>query len=49
MCTLFLASALISVLMIGPAADEMLASLQFLKRARLQGHSLWRAFWGIAK
>ena len=48
-CTLCLGSALISVLMIGPAADEMLASLQFLKRARLQDQSLWRAFWGMAQ
>jgi uncharacterized membrane protein len=47
-CTLCLASALVSVLMIGPAADEVLASLQYLKRERLQGHSLWRAFWGIS-
>jgi type IV secretory pathway VirB3-like protein len=47
-CTLCLASALISVLMIGPAADEVLASLQYLKRERLQGRSLRRAFWGIS-
>jgi hypothetical protein len=33
-CTLCLTSALISVLMIGPAMDEMLASLQYLKRRR---------------
>jgi uncharacterized membrane protein len=33
-CTLCLGSALISVLMIGPAMDEMLASLQYLKRRR---------------
>lgn len=33
-CTLCLASALVSVLMIGPAMDEMLASLQYLKRRR---------------
>lgn len=33
-CTLCLASALISVLMIGPAMDEVLASLQYLKRSR---------------
>jgi hypothetical protein len=46
-CTLCLASALISVLMIGPAADEVLASLQYLKRERQRGGSLWRAFWGI--
>jgi len=46
-CTLCLASALVSVLMIGPAADEVLASLQYLKREHLRGRSLWRAFWGV--
>ena len=46
-CTLCLVSALISVLMIGPAMDEFLASLQDLKRQRRQGKSLWRAFWGL--
>lgn len=45
-CTLCLASAVISVMMIGPAMDEMLASLQYLKRARASGHSWWSAFWG---
>ena len=45
-CTLCLASALISVLMIGPAADEVLASLQHLKRVKMEGGSLWAAFWG---
>ena len=45
-CTLCLASALISVLMIGPALDELLASLQHLKRVRVGGGSVWRAFWG---
>src|SRR3712207_1217064 len=47
-CTLCLASALISVLMIGPAMDEFLASLQYLKRQHLQKRSLWRAFWGLS-
>ena len=46
-CTLCLVTAVISVLMIGPAMDEVLASLQFLRRARDDGRSLWRAFWGI--
>jgi uncharacterized membrane protein len=46
-CTLCLASALISVVMIGPAMDELLASLQYLKRVRRQGGSVWRAFWGL--
>jgi hypothetical protein len=47
-CTLCLASALISVLMIGPAMDEFLASLQYLKRQHLQKRFLWRAFWGLS-
>lgn len=46
-CTLCLASAVISLAMIGPALDEILASLQFLRRKRDAGHSLWRAFWGV--
>jgi len=45
-CTLCLASALISLLMIGPAMDELLASLQVLVRERRAGRSVWRAFWG---
>jgi hypothetical protein len=44
-CTLCLASAAISVLMIGPALDEVLASLQHLARVRRAGGSAWRAFW----
>lgn len=47
-CTLCLSSAVISVLMIGPAMDEMLASLQYLRRRRDHGLSLWDAFWGTA-
>ena len=46
-CTLCLASAVISVLMIGPAMDEMLASLQFLRGEADRGNSIWRAFWGL--
>lgn len=45
-CTLCLASAVVSIGMIGPAMDEMLASLQYLQRVRLSGQSAWRAFWG---
>lgn len=45
-CTLCLTSALISVVMIGPAMDEVLASLQYLQRVRMQGFSVWKAFWG---
>lgn len=46
-CTLCLASAVISLVMVGPAMDEFLASLQYLKRQRVQQRSLWRAFWGM--
>lgn len=45
-CTLCLASAVISVLMIGPAMDEFLASLQHLRRVRDRGERVWDAFWG---
>ena len=44
-CTLCLGSAVISLLMIGPAMDEVLASLQVLKREKQRGNSVWRAFW----
>ncbi|HET7274210.1 MAG TPA: vitamin K epoxide reductase family protein [Longimicrobiaceae bacterium] len=46
-CTLCLASAVISILMIGPAMDETLASLQYIRQERSRGRSVWRAFWGI--
>lgn len=45
-CTLCLVTALISVLMIGPAMDEVLASLQHLRREYDRGRSLWQVFWG---
>lgn len=45
-CTLCLASAVVSLTMIGPAMDEMLASLQYLKRVKKSGKSVWKAFWG---
>jgi uncharacterized membrane protein len=48
-CTLCLMSALVSVLMIGPASDEILASLQYLKREHHGGRSVGRAFWGIQR
>lgn len=46
-CTLCLVTAFISVVMIGPSMDEVLASLQYLKRAKASGKSWWRAFWGF--
>ena len=44
-CTLCLASAVLSVVMIGPAMDEVLASLQFLRKAYDRKIPLWQAFW----
>jgi uncharacterized membrane protein len=46
-CSLCLVSALISLTMIGPAMDEVLASLQHIRRVGQAGRSRWRAFWGI--
>ncbi len=46
-CTLCLVSAAVSVLMIGPALDEVLASLQHLRRQRMTGRSVVRAFVGL--
>jgi uncharacterized membrane protein len=48
-CTLCLASAVISLSMIPPAVDEVLASLQHLRRVQRDGGSVWRAFWGLRK
>jgi uncharacterized membrane protein len=45
-CTLCLLSAAISLSIVGPALDEVVASLQFLRRERRQGGSLWHALWG---
>lgn len=46
-CTLCLTTAAISILMIGPAMDEVLASLQHLVRVGRRGGSVWNAFWGL--
>ncbi len=46
-CSLCLASAAISIAMIGPAMDEVLASSQYLVRVHRRGGSVWRAFWGL--
>ena len=45
-CTLCLVTAMISIVMISPAMDEVLASLQYLQRAKQHGYSIWDAFWG---
>ena len=45
-CTLCLVTAVLSVVMVSPAVDEMLASLQYLQRVKKKGFSVWKAFWG---
>jgi len=46
-CTLCLGSAVISIGLILPVMDEVLASLQHLQRESGRGVSTWRAFWGL--
>lgn len=45
-CTLCIVTAILSVVMIGPAIDEFLASLQYLRRVKRRGFPVWKAFWG---
>lgn len=45
-CTLCVVSALVSFVICGLGADEVLATLQYLKRVRDSGDSLIRALWG---
>ena len=44
-CTLCLATALLMLLMIPLALDEVVAMFQFLALAKREGQSLWRVFW----
>lgn len=46
-CTLCLTSAVISLTLVGPAIDEVQASLHFLEQVGADGGSRWRAFWGL--
>jgi uncharacterized membrane protein len=48
-CTLCIVTAVISVVMIGPALDEVLASLQHLKLEQRRGRSPWRALFGAPR
>ncbi len=48
-CTLCMTTAAISIAMIGPAMDEVLASLQYLKGETSRGRSFWRVFWGLSE
>lgn len=44
-CTLCLFTAVVMLLMVPPAVDEVVATVQYLKRARSEGASLWQSFW----
>ena len=46
-CTLCLVTAVISLAMIPPAVDEVLASVQEVRRVRQGGGNWMRFFWGI--
>jgi hypothetical protein len=46
-CTLCLVSAAISLAIFAWGADEPLAALRHLRRARASGGSVWRALWGL--
>lgn len=46
-CTLCMVVATCSVLMVGFVMDEVLATLQYLKRTSNLGHSVWRTLWGL--
>jgi len=48
-CTLCLASAAISLTLVGPALEEVLASLQYVNRVSVAGGPAWGAFWGLAE
>ena len=45
-CSLCLLTAALTVFMVSPAVDEVIATGQFLLRARREGRPLWRTFWG---
>ena len=47
-CTLCIITAVISVVMISPAMDELLASMQYLQRVKKSGHSVGKGVWGKA-
>ena len=44
-CTLCLVAAVVMLLMVPPALDEVIATSQFLLRTRREGGSVWHALW----
>lgn len=44
-CTLCLATAFLMLIMVPPAVDEVLASIQLLRRKKHEGKNFWKIFW----
>ncbi|MEW6737559.1 MAG: vitamin K epoxide reductase family protein [Acidobacteriota bacterium] len=44
-CTLCLVTAVAMLIMISPALDEVIATVQFLIQSRKEGNPFWRSFW----
>jgi hypothetical protein len=44
-CTICLFTALVMLLMVPPAIDEVVATVQFLRRSRRSGKPFWKTFW----
>lgn len=44
-CTLCLTTAFIMLIMVPPAVDEVLASVQLLLRVKKEGQPFWKSFW----
>lgn len=44
-CTLCLVTAFAMLIMISPAADEVIATIQFLQQSRREGKPFWPTFW----
>jgi uncharacterized membrane protein len=44
-CSLCLMTAVLMLLMLSPALDEVIATLQFLQRSVREGKPFWRTFW----
>lgn len=45
-CTICLITAFIMLVMVPPAVDEVVATVQFLRRSVRSGQPFWRTFWG---
>lgn len=44
-CTICLFTAVVTLLMVPPAVDEVVAAIQFMIASKKKGQSLWRVFW----